>query len=306
MPAPHGLQPEPAAPPPQSMPVSSPSRRPLVQSPCADVGEAEADPPGCCDAVAGSAELDTVDVTELVSETEDEEVIEVDGVIEGLTEMVDVLEGVAPIEREGVGVDVGVGVPEFEFETVGDGVLLAVGVLVVVGEGEPVPVADGVGESVPVTDGVGEGCAPCDSDAVGVGVPEGVTVDVGVPEGVAGTPPTEPVGEPVIDWEGVLDCEGDIEGVRVDVSELVGDAVKPVDMDGVGVPDGVAEFEGVGEVDGAAHAPPVGGTPASEPDAVKAKVLEVTRVAPSVVWFLTEMAKFPTLPPTGPVPSSTV
>jgi len=81
-----------------------------------------------------------------------------------------------------------------------------------------------------------------------------------------------------------------MEGVRVDVSELVGDAVKPVDMDGVGVPDGVAEFEGVGEADGAAHAPPVGGTPASEPDAVKAKLLEVTRVAPSVVWFLTKMA----------------
>ena len=261
-----------------------------MQSPGADVGEAEADAPGCCDAVAGSAELDAVDATELVSETEDEEVIEVDGVIEGLTEMVDVLEGVAPNEREGVGVDVGVGVPEFEFETVGDGVMLAVGVLVVVGEGEAVPVTVGVGESVPVTDGVGEACAPCDSDAVGVGVPEGVTDGVGVPEGVTGMPPTEPVGEAVSEREGVLDCEGDMDGVRLGVSELVGDAVKPVDMDGVGVPDGVAEFEGVGEGDGAAHTPPVGGTPASELDDVKAKVLEVARVAPSVVWFLTKMA----------------
>ena len=204
------------------------------------------------------------------------------GVIEGVTETVDVLEGVAPIEREGVGVDEGVGVPVFEFETVGDGVLLAVGVFVVVGEAE----------SVPVTDGVAEGCAPGDSDAVGVGVPEGV----------AGTPPTEPVAE----TEGVLVGEADMEKDLLDVTEMVGDAVEPVETDGVGVPDEVAVFEGVAEADAAWHTPPVGGTPASEPDDVKARLLEVARTAPRVVWFLIVIKWTPVAFPATPVPSCTV
>jgi hypothetical protein len=48
----------------------------LVQSPGADVGDAEADAPGSSDAVAGSAELETVGVTDGVGETEDEGGIE--------------------------------------------------------------------------------------------------------------------------------------------------------------------------------------------------------------------------------------
>ena len=168
------------------------------------------------------------------------------------------------MEGEGVWLGVGVCVGDCEDVAVREGEADRLAVVVGVGEGE----------SVPVTDGVAEGAAPVDGDGESV------------PVAVAPVPPPEGTSDVVA----VLVVEGVAEMERVAVVEIVGDDVEPVEMDGVGVPDDVGVAEGAVEADGAWQTPPVGGTPASEPDGAKASVLEVTRTAPADDAFLTVMA----------------
>lgn len=116
----------------------------------------------------GDAPTDKLDVIELVLDLVAEGVLDLEDV--AVRVAVSVVDGEAPIEREGVGE--GVGVTE--------GVADDVGVIVVEGEGEHVALGDAPTLSEGVGDGVFVIVGVIEDDVVIVGVTEGV----GVPEEV--------------------------------------------------------------------------------------------------------------------------
>ena len=266
-PAPQAAQPEPAAAPPQSMPVSRPSWRPLVQSPAAGFGEevavpaaAAGEPEGLWPAAGEAAtecvgEVDPelvevgVGVSVEVGVGEPEAAADVEMVAEAVRECVGVLDGVEPNESEGEGVPDGVAVLDGVTEMVGvsvrDGVMDAEGVLVDVGVAEAEGTNDFEGDTdvvevvLTVTEMVAEfdGVAPFDSELVGEFV--GVT--------------------DLVDDAVTLPAAPDLLAVTllVGVALIVDEALEPVDSDGVGVEEDVGELdgvvEGVGEFDGVAE-----------------------------------------------------